>query len=854
MEPRRHRSFVIAAHAIRCIAVAASVALAHGNTASAQAPRGIYAPGQAVVTGFSGGLRPFEIEPGQDADAHSFLNPDGSSLRVVDLSRMGAPPEAQLVGAPKPFTVSAKWIGQVFGVALDDQSPANIYVAATSAYGLSIVAPGADGKPQHIRYGTNNAAFMPAQWGPGGGPGSIWKIDGLTGEVKLFANVVTGGRTNSGAALGGLAYDPATKSLFVADRETGLIHRFGMNGTDLGAYDHGVSGTAAIGLAPVPAAAGPGIDLASPQFDSAGPETWEYTAPERRVFGLAIRDHRLYYAVADGLRVWSVGLDADGSFGSDIRIEVAAPPAAGPTEISRITFDDAGRMYLAERPAPTGAQDFEALSVPSIGRVLRYTVIGVTEAKQPIWQAVPDEYAVGFPETFRNDNGGVAIGYSYDDRGNINPRSCGGFVWTTGEQLRNATDPKAAAQLGQPDMLAIDGLQGNPAWRIRRDHEPPRLSYFIDYADAPPDLSARGHLGDIAILRTCADQPAQLQPGILPFGVPLPPPSFRACQTHVCGPPGWPVCPVNQVWSKGACAPGCAQSEILIGGKCCSSADLRPGGACSSGGSSIPSTDIAKPMCGTTQTAIGPNQECCNNDHIYSGPGGGQLCCLSALVNGVCEPSIPKIPNGTCTDCCSPGYVKIAGKCCLKSQATSKGVCCPAGQSPSADGTQCQPTFKIPKISLCCVAGYVPTAAGKCCATANLTTSGECCPAPVNPKDRSQCIAPAQKKFVPQEPCRVGEVRDDKGACVARKPAAVPIVPGPVRRQPSTPKVPEKRAPERRAPSITGPITCPPGMVPGPLGKRCWPIARGRIAPLAPRRLAPPLLERRPLGGLSGGR
>ncbi|MGJ5162564.1 hypothetical protein [Bradyrhizobium sp. HKCCYLR1051] len=837
MEYCRHTSLAIAARAMRRIVIVSSLALALVSTASAQAPRSIYAPGQAVVTGFSGGLRPFEIEPGQDPDLNSFINPDGPSLRVVDLSRMGGPPEAQVVGAPKPFTVSAKWIGQVFGVALDDQSPPNIYVAATSAYGLPIVAPGSDGKPQHIRSGRTGAVFMPAQWGPGGGPGSIWKINGLTGEVKLFANVLTEGKANSGAALGALAYDSATKSLFVADRETGLIHRLDPNGADLGVYDHGTAGTAAVGLAPMPAAGGAGIDLASPQFDSARPETWGYAATARRVFGLAIRDRRLYYAVADGLRIWSVGLKPDGSFGSDIRIEVAVPPAAGPTEISRITFDDAGRMYLAERPAPTGAQDFEALSAPSIGRALRYTVIGVTEAQQPIWQAVPDEYAVGFPETFRNDNGGVAIGYSYDERGNINPRSCGGFVWITGEQLRYTTDPKLSAELGHTDMLAIDGLQGNPAWRIRRGDAPPRMSYFIDYADAPPDLSARGHLGDIAILRICAEQPAELLPGPLPAGVPLPPPSFRACQTHVCGPPGFPVCPINQVWSKGACASNCAPPEILLGGRCCSPADLGPGGACSSG--SIPSTDIAKPMCGVTQTAIGPKQECCNNDHIYSGPGGVQACCLSALVNGVCEPSIPKIPNGKCPDCCSPGYVKIAGKCCLKSQATSKGVCCPIGQTPSADGTQCQPTFKIPKISLCCAAGYVPTAAGKCCATANLTTSGECCPAAVNPKDRSRCVAPAQKKSVPQEPCAAGKVRDDEGVCVARKPSPVPVVPGPSPRRPSIPKVPDKRAP-----SNTGPITCPPGMVPGPLGKRCWPAARGRIAPLAPRWTAPPPLER----------
>ena len=116
---------------------------------------------------------------------------------------------AQLVGAPKPFTFSAAQIGQVFGVALDDNEPPNIYVAATSAYGLPIVAPGSDGKPQHIQAGAANAAFMPGLWGPQGGPGSIWKVDGTTGKVSLFANVTSNGRANSGAALGGLAYDPA---------------------------------------------------------------------------------------------------------------------------------------------------------------------------------------------------------------------------------------------------------------------------------------------------------------------------------------------------------------------------------------------------------------------------------------------------------------------------------------------------------------------------------------------------------------------------------------------------------------------------------------------------------------------
>jgi hypothetical protein len=822
MEPGRHTSFAATARAMRHIALALMLVVALGGPASAQTPAGVYKPGDAAVTGFSGAVRPFEMEPGQDADARSFIDPEGPSLRIVDLRRMGGPPQAQLVGAPKPFTVSAKWIGQVFGVALDDNSPANIYVAATSAYGLAIVAPGPGGRPQHIRSGARGATFMPAQWGPRGGPGSIWKINGVTGAVTLFANVATGGKANSGAALGGLAYDPATKLLFVADRETGLIHRFGLNGADLGVYDHGVAGNAAVGLAPAPARAGPSVDLASPQFDSARPETWGYAAPTRRVFGLAIHDHRLYYAVAEGLRVWSVGLNVDGSFGADPRIEVAAPPAAGSSEISKITFDDQGRMYLAERPAPTGAQDFEALSTPSIGRVLRYAVIGVTATKQPIWQPPPDEYAVGFPENFRNDNGGGAIGYSYDSRGNLDPRSCGGFLWTTGEQLRHATDPKLAAQLGQKDALAIDGLQGSPVWRIRRDDEPPRISYFIDYADAPLDPLARGHLGDIAILRACAEEPAQLLPGLFPPGAPPPPPpsggkppNLQTCQTFVCGPGGGP-CPANQVWSlaAGACQPSCALTEILVNGKCCSPSDLGPGGACSNGG---PSTGVAQPMCGVTQTAIGPNQECCNNDHIYSDPNGAQLCCLTPLVNGKCEQThIPPPPVLKCPGCCSSGYVEINGACCLASQATSTGKCCPSGETPSVDGTQCLPIFKIPKFSQCCASGFVPAGGGKCCAAANLTTSGECCPVPVNPNDRRQCSVQMEKKGAPPQPCGPGEVRDDKGACVQSG-----------RYVPRTPREP----PGKRVPGVGRPIVCPPGWVPGPLGKRCLPVGGGRVAP-----------------------
>ncbi|MCK7472623.1 MAG: hypothetical protein MZV49_01675 [Rhodopseudomonas palustris] len=114
-------------------------------------------------------------------------------------------------------------------------------------------------------------------------------------------------------------------------------------------------------------------------------------------------------------------------------------------------------------------------------------------------------------------------------------------------------------------------------------------------------------------------------------------------------------------------------------------------------------------MCGTTQTPIGPNNECCENGQIYAGGNGQLLCCAGTVVNGTCDLKKPKLP--ICLDCCAPGYVKSGGKCCLQSQLSSKGQCCPLGQTPSADGS-CQPWKWLPKLSLCCASGFVPTAKG----------------------------------------------------------------------------------------------------------------------------------------------
>ncbi len=183
-------------------AFAALVAMTAADRAAAQTPPGILAPGNAVVTGFSGVVQPAQVASGVDPADLTFIDLDGPSARIVDLQRMDGPPQAQLVDAPKPFTFTAAQIGQVFAVALDNATPPNIYVAATSAYGLPIIVPGRNSTAVRSRTGASNADFMPGLWGPaasGGGPGSIWRIDGVSGEVSLFANVALGARRKFGS-------------------------------------------------------------------------------------------------------------------------------------------------------------------------------------------------------------------------------------------------------------------------------------------------------------------------------------------------------------------------------------------------------------------------------------------------------------------------------------------------------------------------------------------------------------------------------------------------------------------------------------------------------------------------------
>jgi hypothetical protein len=557
---------------------------------------------------------------------------------------------------------------------------------------LPIIAPGQNGGAVRVKQGGPNAQFMPGLFGPanaGGGPGSIWRIDGATGEVKLFANVALDGVVNPGTGLGGLAFDAASHTLFVADRGTGMIHAFDSSGAERARFDHGVDGRTAAGLQPVAYDSAGRLDINKPAFKTDDPSTWGYAPTERRIFGLAAHAGRLYYATADE-QVWSVAIGPNGAFGNDARIELQVQPWDGQSEISKIAFDDQGGMLLAERPGSTGAYDFNALAKEGVGRVLHYQQVPAAQAApaapsdQPepanaaapapglSWQPVPDEYAVGFPADMRNDNGGVAIGYGYTARGNIDRAACGAFVWATGERLRVTDDQSLAARLANGGPAVVNGLQGNAIAAVRPANVPPLQSYFADYDDQFADAAARGHMGDIAIWRVCGSGSQALVPA-------FPAPSLAVpvgfCRFGEIRLPGGECCD-RRVVRNGRC--GCPPGAIrLPNGQCCDPREIRNGRCCTP-------EQIRNGQCCPPGAIRLPDGRCCDPREVRN----GKCCTPEQVRNGQCgcPPDQIRLPNGQCCDrrqvhngqCCPPSLVAVG--CpqppCPNGQILVNGQCC----------------------------------------------------------------------------------------------------------------------------------------------------------------------------------
>ena len=712
------------------------------NPAGAQSQQAIVGPEDAVVTGFSGAATG-PAPNGADPLDYLVIPPDGPAARVIDLSRLGG--QGGLSDVAKPFTVKAGQVGQVFGVALDDAPAPSIYLAATSAYGLSIgLADASGGGFKRLLHGLQGAEFLPNQFGPAaqrGGPTSIWRVDGTTGQVTLFANIGDEG-VNAAASLGGLAYDPRSQQIFAADRATGLIHKLSLDGTDRGTFDHGLEARPANGLAEAPLTPVT-VDIASQSFDTEQPATWGYADPERLVFALAMRDDRLFYSVAAGPEIWSVGINRDGSFARDARFETAVEALGPGMEVSSIAFDNRGLLYVAERAPPTGAYDFTNVAEGGNSRVLRFRAKTRVDSEPGLWQPVPEQYAVGQLPDYRNADGGVALGRGYDSSGRIQMNACAVTLWSTGEQL-----------LGDaPSVEPVDGLQGNDTQLVLPTNAPPTNSWFIAYGDKPGDRSFSGHMGAVVTL-PCEAAPVPGRRVVAPpppprFSEPLPPPPpvLLGCPVgtflvgDTCLLP--PSCPIGTRFRDGYCVSiGCPPDMIRLNGTC-----------------------------------LPPPIHCERYETFVDG----------RCIPWRCPPDLVRMPNGYCG--CPRDEIYVRGQCIPQR--------CPPDMFMTRDGRclppqGCRPPMFMDRNGRCvppvgCRPPLFMDRYGRC-----VPPQGECRPPQIR-DDNGRCVAP------PGRPCPRGQERADNGRCrpvvqqacpdgqVRRGNRCLPVVAPPVNPGPETP-------------------------------------------------------------------
>jgi hypothetical protein len=476
-------------------------------------------PGEAYATRFSGTAS----APGPDGKPLLTIDPAGTVGSIVDIRAPGKRPAGEhWVDEPQRKPVTAREVGQVFGVALDAEGPPNIYLSATSAFGLHRTA--------------DNSNWMDGMWGEGGGPGTIYRLDRDAGyKPRVFANVTLNGRPNSGPGLGNIAYDKWNKQIFVSDLETGMIHRFGAaDGSDRGFYDHGTQGRAKFvdatdgkpgSLPPIAfdPASKPRITDCPDKFDNA-PECWNFARSGRRVWGLAAWKHpqtgetRLYYSVwsspafgdqswvareAGDKRnsIWSVKLDPEGGFvADDVRREFVMPDffkdpesiarAGYSSPVSDITFPTCSGtavMLLGERGGirNLGLGVDKPFAAPHEARAFQ---VGLTQ--QGNWKTI-GRYDVGFysrrldgePFVRANCAGGVAFGPDYNPAGQADLSKPDQFAWISGDALCSVDGPcnnpagnrpppgpqppntpeTVSDQLSfEPDDSEVHGLQGMP--------------------------------------------------------------------------------------------------------------------------------------------------------------------------------------------------------------------------------------------------------------------------------------------------------------------------------------------------------------------------------------------------------
>jgi hypothetical protein len=495
---------------------------------SAQAADDEPQTGDAVVTQFSGA----RSTPTADGLTEWSIDPGGAVAKVIGLQTpdFGASGRAQPGETPRSLATAAE-VGQVFGIATDDATPANIYLAATSIHGLS-------------RTGDE---WMDGQWGPGGGPGTIWKLDAANGYApEIFANVELDGRPNTGPGIGNVAYDPYHRQLFVSDLETGMIHAIGIDdGTVRDRFDHGVQARSgfvdgatgearALSIVEFDLASGARIAECDAEIFSVAPQCWNLADFRRRVWAVGVqRDAvtaivRIYYALwsntgfgntafADAPAeektnsVWSVELDQDGRFKPETaRREFLVPGVsengvrtADRFAISDIAFPKTSgqKGMLIARHRGVITSDGGAAARKPWSDTYRPTYKNAENQRwiqddEGNWSPL-DEYDEAFDRAGigesgvpvrlplgENAAGGTDFGFGYRD-GSIDEKAPAGFAWHT------VNAPCAAPDTCVTEAEAEPFGEEFPAWN--------RPDLAIDTMETEPLLAVPGNPVVIAV-------------------------------------------------------------------------------------------------------------------------------------------------------------------------------------------------------------------------------------------------------------------------------------------------------------------------------------------------------------------
>ncbi|MFN8588510.1 MAG: LamG-like jellyroll fold domain-containing protein [Candidatus Eisenbacteria bacterium] len=302
-------------------------------------------------------------------------------------------------------------LGTVFGLTLDEYG--NIFVCHTAIYG-------GDATGQVF----------------GGGPGAVYRIDGVTGQITTFVklpNFADPSVTPVSEALPGLGnitYDCAHQQFFVTNMENGKIYRVKPVGVN------GPTGTVVQVFDPMTP------DAPSPGWAPLGERLWAVQIHGNRVFySVWAEDGGNTSALSNTIR--SVGLDGAGAIlPLTDKLELVMPDNLGlgsqaflgANPVSDISFNAAGDMLLAERsmggPTYSGAH---------LSRLLEY------RCTEWCWQRT-NAFDVGDCCARTNSAGGC----DYDRMPYGGPSQALGRTWVSGDALHLSGS--------YPDV--IYGLQG----------------------------------------------------------------------------------------------------------------------------------------------------------------------------------------------------------------------------------------------------------------------------------------------------------------------------------------------------------------------------------------------------------